>query len=208
MPPIYELPPDYAEIRHVLLTEDRLLIRLNLLAVVPLVGMIVWLALWWLIVSLGRAPDAAPAPNIPWWLAVVVIFVLVLPVHEFIHGVTIALFGYKVRYGAKLSKGVLYATSDHALFRRGQYLAIALAPFVVITLLAMLIMAIAPQWLGYYTAIAAVFNAGGAVGDLWSVGVIWRYPPPLLVRDEADGFRLYAPANSTQNSEPPPGAGS
>ena len=108
---------------------------------------------------------------------------------------TIAWFGHQVRYGTKLSKGVLYATAENALFRRNEYLAVALAPLVGITLLAMMLMLIVPQGLAYYIGIAAVLNAGGAIGDLWSVGVLLRYPADVLVRDEADGFRIYAPAS-------------
>ena len=71
------------------------------------------------------------------------------------------------------------------------------------------LMIVVPQWLAYYLAIAAVLNAGGAIGDLWSVGVLLRYPAQVLVRDEADRFRIYAlgaDGSSTQNSAPPPGA--
>ncbi len=203
--PIHDLPPGFREIKFVLLTEDRLLLRLNLLACIPLVGMLILMALWWVIVSLGRVPT--PAPEIPWWLALAVILLVVLPLHELIHGLVIAGLGQRVRYGAKLSKGVLYATAENALFRRNEYLLVALAPFVVMTLAVMGLMLVAPQWLAYYLAIAAVLNAGGAVGDLYAVGVVLRYPPQTLVRDEADGFRLYAcevgTGSSTQNSEPP-----
>lgn len=205
--PIHTLPAGYHEVHYVLLTEDSLLLRLNLLAFIPLAAVFVLMALWWVIASLGRPPT--PAPEIPWWLALIVITVVVLPLHELVHGLVIAGLGQRVRYGAKLSKGVLFATAENALFRRNEYLAVALAPFVVITLGVMGLMLIAPQWLAYYLAIAAVLNAGGAIGDLYAVAVVRRYPPATLVRDEADGFRLYAPAgaaagSSIQNSAPPP----
>lgn len=204
--PIHELPPGYHELRHVRLTEDRLLLWLNLLSVIPIVGMIGLMAVWWVLVSFGRAPETAPAA-VPWWLALIAAIVIVLPLHELLHGLTITYFGQHVRYGAKFSKGVIYATADKALFRRNEYLAVALAPLVGITLLVMALMVIVPQWLAYYCGIAAVLNAGGAIGDLWSVGVLWRYPSRSLVRDEADGFRIYAPSladgSSIQKAEPP-----
>ena len=204
--PIHELPPGYDEVRHVRLTEDRLLFWLNILSVIPIVAMVVVMAVWWAVVSIGREPQ--PDTPVPWWAALVVAIVVVLPLHELLHGVTIAYFGQRVRYGAKLSKGVLYATADQALFRRNEYLTVALTPLVGITLLVMVLMAFVPQWLAYYCGIAAVLNAGGAIGDLWSVGVLWRYPAAALVRDEADGFRIYLPGgyaagSSIQNSEPP-----
>lgn len=204
--PIHELPSDYDEVRHVQLTEDRLLLWLNVLSVIPIVAMLAVMAVWWVVVSIGREPQ--PDMPIPWWVALVAAIVIVLPLHELLHGVTIAYFGQRVRYGAKLSKGVLYATADQALFRRNEYLTVALMPLVGITLLVMVLMAFVPQWLAYYCGIAAVLNAGGAIGDLWSVGILWRYPAQALVRDEADGFRIYLPSgyaagSSIQNTEPP-----
>ncbi|MFN8565787.1 MAG: DUF3267 domain-containing protein, partial [Anaerolineae bacterium] len=146
--PIHELPPGYLEVRYVRLTEDRLLLWLNLLSVIPVILMIGLMAVWWVVVSWGRALE--PSNQIPWWLGLIAAIVIVLPLHELLHGVTIAFFGQRVRYGAKLSKGVLYATSDNALFRRNEYLAVALAPLVGITLLVMVLMAFVPQWVAYY----------------------------------------------------------
>jgi hypothetical protein len=203
--PIHDLPEGYAEIRQVVLTEPLLLLRLNLLSLIPLAAMIVWMALWWSLVSRSRLPE--PQVDIHWLIALPVVFLIILPLHELMHGLTIRLFGHNVRYGAKLSKGVFYATADSALFRRNEYIAVAVVPFVFITLLVMGLMFVLPQWVAYYAAIAAVFNAGGAVGDLWSVGVVLGYPASALIRDEADSFRIYAPlsaaGSSTQKREPP-----
>jgi len=202
---IHDVPDDYTEIKHLVLTQDRLLLWLNILALVPLLIMLVLMALWWVVVSWGRPPEAGI--DVPWWLALIAILLVVLPLHEFLHGLMIMAFGQRVRYGMKLSKGVLYATSENALFRRNEYLAIALAPLVGITLAVMILMVVAPQGFAYYLGIAAVLNAGGAIGDLWSVGVLLRYSDGVLVRDEADGFRVYASSvasgSSTQKSEPP-----
>ncbi len=146
MNPIHELPAGYEEVRYVLLTEEKLLIRLNLLAVIPLVAAIPLMGWWWAVASWGR--DASGETGIVWWIALILIFVIVLPLHELIHGITIMLLGHRARYGAKLSKGVLYATAEHALFRRNEYLAVALAPLIVITLLAMGLMLVAQSGMG------------------------------------------------------------
>ncbi len=202
--PIRDLPAQYVEVRQVVLTEPNLLLRLNLFSLIPLLGMVVWMAVWWGLVTRSRVPQAGA--DIPWLLALPVVFLVVLPIHELLHGLSIRYFGHRVRYGAKLSKGVLYATADNALFRRNEYVVVALAPLVGITLLIMLLMFVLPQNLAYYAAFAAVINAGGAVGDLWAVGVVLRYPTVVLVRDEADSFRIYAPmaeGSSTQNIAPP-----
>ena len=216
MNPIHELPADYEEVRYVLLTEEKLLLRLNLYAVIPLAAAVLLMGWWWTVASAGR--DASGETGIVWWIALILIFVLVLPFHELIHGITITLLGHHASYGAKLSKGVLYATAENALFRRNEYLAVALAPLIVITLLAMGLMLVLDQGWAYYVGIAAVFNAGGAIGDLWAAGIVVRYPATALIRDEADGFRVFAlvdsvvragdspetAGSSTQKIEPPP----
>ncbi len=216
MNPIHELPADYEEVRYVLLTEEKLLLRLNLYAVIPTVLSILLMAWWWTVASAGR--DASGETGIVWWIALILIIVTVLPFHELIHGITITLLGHHASYGAKLSKGVLYATAENALFRRDEYLAVALAPLIVITLLAMGLMLVLSQGWAYYAAIAVMINAGGAIGDLWAAGVVARYPATALIRDEADGFRVFASVgfvaragdlpgtvgSSTQKIEPPP----
>lgn len=192
--PIHDLPPDYVEVQHIELTDDKLLLRLNLLALIPLAIMLVFMGIWWWIASQIN-PPGQPLP-IPWWLALILVMLIVLPLHELFHGLVITAIGHQARYGMKLSKGVLYATADQALFRRREYLIVALAPLVGITLLAMLLMLIVPQWVGYYIGIGAVVNAGGAIGDLWAVKLLWPYPADALVRDEADGFRIFAPGDA------------
>jgi hypothetical protein len=57
----------------------------------------------------------------------------------------------------------------------------------------MALMIVVPDALGYYVGLVIVLNAGGAIGDLWMVGIVLRYPPHALVRDEADSIRIYLP---------------
>jgi hypothetical protein len=116
--------------------------------------------------------------------------VLILPLHELIHGVVIARYGHKPRYGVKLF--VLFATSDGALFRRNEFVRIALAPLVVISAVGSAIMLFLPFGLGYWIALAITLNAAGAIGDLWMTAVALRYDPSALVRDEADSMRIFA----------------
>lgn len=191
--PLHTLPEGYAEVKGVTLTESRLLLWLNLFSLLPLALMLGWMALWWSIVDQWGAPETAATVEIPWLLGLVAVFLVVLPLHELLHGLAIRYFGHRVRYGAKLSKGVLYATAENALFRRNEYIAVALAPLVGITLLVMGLMVVAPPWLAFYAALAAVVNAGGAVGDLWATWVVRRYSVSALVRDTADGFQIYLP---------------
>ena len=195
--PITELPADYAEVQYVVLTEPRLLVRLNLLGLIPLIAGIMLLALYWSWIAPLRPsilPERAPLPDV---LMIVLVFVITLPLHELLHGVAIKWVGHTPKYGMKLDKGVLYATADKALFRRDEYLIVALTPLVAISLAVLLLLWIVPNGLVYWLSLAAILNAGGAIGDLWAAGVIVRHPRSVVVRDEADGFRVFGCQQST-----------
>ena len=113
-----------------------------------------------------------------------------------------------MRYGAKLSKGVLYATADNALFRRNEYLAIALAPLVGITLVVMVLMVVAPQGLAYYARDRGGAQRGRGGGRsvvggrpaALSAAACWSATKPTA----SASTRPARSGSSTQNSEPPP----
>lgn len=189
MPPIRELPADYCETLHYRLTDKRTLFWLNIAALLPLLLGVVWMAIWWSFVSQSRQPDGQI--EIPWWLGTAMVFIVVLPLHELVHGIAIQLCGHSARYGMKLNLGVLYATADQALFRRNEYIFIALAPLLAITAIGMALVVVLPATIAYYVSLGVALNAGGAIGDLWSVVILLRYPAAALVRDEGDGFRVY-----------------
>ncbi len=188
--PIRELPPEYHEVEHLVVTEGNRLVWLNVLSLVPLILALIGLTLWWLAVVRWRGPH--PGADFPLLLgALMAIAVLVL--HECVHAVVVALVGHKPKFGAKLDKGVLYVTTDQGLFRRGEFIAVALAPLVVLSLAALALIYALPDPVGYWVGIAALVNAGGAIGDLWMTRAALRYPREVLVKDEADGIRIYMP---------------
>lgn len=195
--PIRELPASYVETYQLVLTDPRLLLRLNLLAVLPLGGMLALVGGW--IVLIAPAVRAAlaipdgPAYEPPWFAALIAVMIITLPLHELLHGAAIRAFGHRPRYGIKLDKGVLYATADRALFRRDEYIVVALMPLIGITLVCLIATVVLPVWTQFWLLLAAALNAGGAIGDLWMVRVLLRFPRSALVQDVEDGFRLYQP---------------
>jgi len=195
--PIDDVPPGWVEVRRVVLTEDRLLLRLNLLALIPLALTAVVLFGWAALHSASAPADAGP--DVPFWLTLIII-VLVLPLHELIHGAAILGCGYRPRFGMMLSKGVLYATADDALFTRRQYIVVALAPLVVISLLGVLLIGLLPTGWWWTIALAVIMNNGSAIGDLWAAYIVRPYPAASLVRDTADGFIIYSPSAQTGKS--------
>ncbi len=191
--PIRALPPTYQQVHYISINERGMLIWLNLMSLVPLAisALLVFGALLIYHEELGSPlaiealPDSLP-PLLGLGLALIV-----LPVHEWIHGLVIARYGHRPRYGIKLF--VLFATSDGALFRRDEFIRIALAPLLVISLVGAIIMLFLPFGLAYWVALAVVLNAGGAIGDLWMTAVVLRFDSSALVRDEEDSMRVFAP---------------
>lgn len=195
--PIDDVPPGWVEVRRVVLTEDRLLLRLNLLALIPLAVTAVVL-LGWMVLRSASAPTDA-GPDVPFWLTLIII-VLVLPLHELIHGAAILGCGHRPRFGMILSKGVLYATADDALFTRRQYIVVALAPLAVISALGLLLIGVLSTGWWWPIALAVIVNNGSAIGDLWAAYTVRPYPAASLVRDTADGFIVYSPSVQTGKS--------
>lgn len=191
-------PPDgYRDAYYLSVTDPQKLAWLNILSLVLLVPFILLMWLWTSSVQDMRgAYDTSlnAIPGIVFWLVVIG----VLPLHELVHGLAIQATGYTPRYGAKYTlvgkvkiPYILYATADGVYFTRNQFIVIALAPVIVITLLGLLLVYILPDFMALYIGAAVVINGSGAVGDLWMTAVALRYPASALVLDEADSITIY-----------------
>jgi hypothetical protein len=119
---------------------------------------------------------------------------LTLVLHELTHGLVMQMFGARPKYGILWKQMMFYATSPGYAYRRNNYIGIALAPFVFISILAVLGM-----WLLQGTlwvillGIVGIINASGAVGDLWITMIVLRYPTIAYIMDERDGIRVFLP---------------
>ncbi len=120
--------------------------------------------------------------------------VVTLVLHELTHGLAMQMFGAKSKYGIIWKGLMLYAASPGYAYRRNNYVVIALAPFVFISVLVVLGM-----WILQGTAwvvlleICGVVNASGAVGDMWITIIVMRYAATAYVMDERDGVRVFMP---------------
>jgi hypothetical protein len=193
--PVKTLPPGYHEVHYMKVTERGRLFWLNVLSLIPMFasGLIVSGGLilyqdWGAPLVIDRLPNHIP------FLPGILLVLLVLPLHEWIHGRAITRVGHRPRYGVKLM--VLYATSDGALFRRSEFLWIALAPLVVISTAGLIMMLFLPAGLSQWVVLGVMMNAAGSIGDLWMAAVALRFAPSVLIRDEADSMRIFAQAKS------------
>ncbi len=124
-------------------------------------------------------------------LLVVAITGLLLVMHEGIHGLVMLAFRARPTFGAVLVGRVLpalYATSVGHRFSRGQYLTVAAAPAVVISVLGFLL-CFGP-WGGYLIVPLAI-HLGGCVGDGFACWRLLRERPGTGLEDLRDGIRFH-----------------
>jgi hypothetical protein len=187
-------PAGYAEAQYWRISEKKS--NLVLLQVLAIVLTLLWGLVFYLTArSLGRTQGNVPNDTTVMFIA----FLVILPIHELIHGLTMWIFGAHPRYGVMWKELMFYATSPGYPFRRNQFLAVTYAPFVVISILTVAGLALLPQPYMVWPIIAAgAGNAGGAIGDMWISTVVMRHPPSAMIMDEKDGVRVFVIAEPEQ----------
>lgn len=125
------------------------------------------------------------------WVAIIPATVLTLGLHELTHGVVMKACGARPEYG--MMWHALYATAPGYAFTRNQYLAVIIAPLVVVSGLVVLgIVAFSGMALVVkLLALSAIVNASGGGGDVWMFWLVSRYPASAYVVDEKDGMRVF-----------------
>lgn len=124
-------------------------------------------------------------------LLVVAITTVLVVGHEAIHALVMSRFGARPRFGATLVGGVmpaLYATAPGHRFTRGQYLTVASAPALTISVFGFC--ACFSPWGGYLILPLAI-HLGGCVGDAFASWRVLREPPGTECEDLRDGVRFY-----------------
>jgi hypothetical protein len=188
------LPDNYQEVLSWKVTEKPIrIITLNILGVLLFVvyGMIFSS----LAASVGKLPsEGAFRIGLSEIGLALVGIVLIFILHELTHGLTMQVFGASPKYGIIWKGLMLYATSPGYTYRRNNFVVIALAPFVFISILVVLGMWLlqGTLWVALLGLCGAV-NASGAIGDMWITMVVLRYASTAYVMDERDGIRVFLP---------------
>ena len=122
-------------------------------------------------------------------LAITLVMVLV---HEGLHGLFFWLitnhrptFGFRGYYA--------FAAAPGWYIPRNPYLLVSLAPFVLITVIGLGLIAVVPYGFIPPLLLLISMNAAGAVGDLMVVAWLLGKPAWFLVQDYGDGVSLYGP---------------
>ena len=189
------LPPDYKEVLHWRVTQSiwRVII-LNLLTV-PL-GIVIGTGFFIFLILFGRPPIVRIAGSSLQWILLLLCLVLVLILHEWVHGFTMQAYGARPRYGIIWKGLMLYSSAPGYPFIRNQYVVIALAPLVTLSLLACLsILLLAGYQAVWFIPAYTVVNGAGSIGDMWISSIVLGYRSQAYVVDEQDGMRVFLPTN-------------
>jgi hypothetical protein len=129
------------------------------------------------------------------FLAAILALIIVLVLHEGIHGLAYWLLA-GVRPVFAFKGAYAYAAAPGWYVARGPYLAIGLAPLVLLYSLGGHAGAWPSAPLNSLAVIyfAVVMNAAGAVGDLWVAVLLLRAPRGCLALDSGEEIQLFAPA--------------
>lgn len=196
METVRTLPPGYQLASRFSMQDNRLLLIMNIAGFFLLVlfGWLFTAAALWL-----RPADAETFLQIRWEgfsaigsiaLVLVIIFATIV-VHEAVHGLGFILLAKAKPIFA--FRGVYaYAAAPGWYIPRDRYLTIGLAPFILISLMGVVLMAfVPPVWIAPLVLVC-VINASGAVGDLWVAVLLLRQPFNALAHDGGDEISIYA----------------
>lgn len=128
--------------------------------------------------------DFSPRPALLVWTLVSIVIVVVL--HEGIHGATAIFLGYKPLFNFK--PPLVYITFISKL-PRGHFILVALAPLFVLDILFGLLYIQGTFRL--FADISLIINTIGAVGDVWIVFKLFKAPKTALVQDTKTGIEVW-----------------
>jgi len=150
-------------------------------------GAAIAIVLW--LVSLAFGGHVLEPVGPGWVLGLVVASVVSLPVHELVHAAAFVILGSSdvhVSFGIK--DFMLYTSANGAVLPRGRFMAVLLAPSVVVT--ALFVLAGCVWHAPLFALLGAAFHLAGCTGDLDMVRIIALTPAATFVRDSPAGIDL------------------
>ncbi len=130
--------------------------------------------------------------------------VLGVILHEGVHGVFFLAFGGRPRFGFKpwtRFGPVFYAAAPGSYLDRPRYLAVGLAPAVLLTaaLAAALALVAEDDLLVSTVTWAFVLNVAGSAGDMLMMRKVMSYPRATRFEDTGEGFVAYGSAGGLES---------
>ena len=136
--------------------------------------------------------DTSLAALRPVWLFASLAAVVVL--HEGTHGAVAALLGHRPVFGSR--PPLVYVTFKEKM-ARAHFIAIAVAPLVILDLLFVLLFFYGGDGLRLYCDLCLVMNTIGSLGDAWVVLTLVRTPKGILIQDTDTGIQVWDRTDAT-----------
>ncbi|MBC1543117.1 DUF3267 domain-containing protein [Listeria cossartiae] len=170
-----------------LLTNKKMIVWLNFLSVLLL---IVFAILAWR-VSVRFTPTVSfDRDELYYIIQCFVMFILLILIHEFIHGFFFKVFSpkNKVKYGFK--NMMFYATSPKSFYSKRKFYCISLAPFIFVTigLTLLFLFGVIPST--FYIFLVS-FHGAGCTGDFYWAWVLFKSSKDTIIEDTEVGINLY-----------------
>lgn len=130
--------------------------------------------------------------DLRWWVSLLIAIPATFAVHEVVHALFFRRYappGARVKFGANLNMGMIYASAEGVVYPRAAYLVIALAPSVVVTLL-VAVLGIGIKW-PLWAIVIATIHLSGCTGDWGYVRAIRADPAIAYCEDTAWGVVFY-----------------
>lgn len=127
-----------------------------------------------------------------WWILLAVVPIASLGAHELVHAFFFKQYappGTRVSFGSNAGMGMLYASAEGVLYTRGQYLVIALAPSIVVSLL-IIALGMGLRW-PLWTFIVATAHLVGCTGDWGYARAIVANPAIEWCEDTSYGVAFF-----------------
>lgn len=121
-----------------------------------------------------------------------VIFILLVPIHEAIHGLAYKLAGApKISFGGNVQQFYFYAVADKFVIGRKAFYIVALAPFIMITIIIMMLMfyvSVEMQWVLWGTLL---MHTGACAGDFGMLSFYKRHAGEVYTFDDVKAGKAY-----------------
>jgi hypothetical protein len=140
---------------------------------------LMWWTNWWHFAAAYRLLNISTLDALLMFLIVIVTVII----HEAIHGLAYAWLGYKVTYGLSGQLGAAFAAAFQQFQTRNHNLLVALGPLLVLTPLGLLLLTSSNLFIQRLGFTIALFNTGGAIGDLYLTWRLLRLPQNALLYD-------------------------
>lgn len=187
-----ELPSGYEQIYKVDLANDKKLsLIINILAVIVMVSMCILGSFYIPITKLFSMEQGFLSYTMRFVILIVGQFVYII-LHEAVHGIVMKMYGAKnIKFGLK---GPYAFAGCEDFFDKPSYIAIALAPIVVLGIILFIItLMVSAEWFWVVYFIQTT-NIGGAMGDLYVTCKFMKMPQDILVKDTGVSMTVYSKA--------------